>query len=174
MRRPSSSDRGNEGFVQWKEPLELDEAISPGDGHASTTRSRKKNQPRRITVPTGGAQASIHGSAMEDSRRGGRASQVVSEAGGGTSSRSGAELQTVDPSPRFVPPRRVHTTRSTVPVLRSSASEKASEHKTSMDTTGVNNIPAPREVLEDHSAPRAVEVEGFSTPPNISPPQGKC
>lgn len=160
MHRPRRSERGNETFVQWKEPSHSNDEILIVGGDATTSRGKKKKQSRRLMKAVAAEDAFLQSTGVEDFRNEGQASEALSEGRGGTSSRSAQQIHTVNPPPKFMPPRRVHSTRSTVALLASSASERVPDQTTRKEPSFINNTVAPFEVLERQSISRSVEVQG--------------
>ena len=159
---PASSDRANETFVQWKEPVQSNRERGNADGDASTSRGRKKNQPRRLQVPNAAAGASIQGERVQESLHAGSVTALLSEARGATLSRTPAEVPSSDPPPRFKPPGRIPSTRSTVPLPRSYVSERARHHIPSMVPQRLYCIPPPRHGVQEQNDSTAAEGKAYN------------
>ena len=171
---PASSDRANETFVQWKEPVQSNRDRGNANGDASTSRVRKNKQPRRLPVPHPAAGASTDGEGVEESRHAGSGVAVVSEARGATSSRCPAEVPSTDPLPRFRPPGRIPTTASTVPLRTSYVSQRAPQQMPTMAPQRLYCIPPPRNAVEDRNESTAHEGAGTTAQQYRTAPEGKA
>lgn len=167
---PSSKDRTNEKFVQWKEPLQGSGGTVNDDGNDSTSRSRKNKHSRRGKSSNGAAGATLQGGTVEESRHIGRASAAVPEAGRPNSSPTVLEAPSSNPAPRFVPPQRIINTRSSVPVSRPHTTERAPEHITNMVAQRGQRRPPPLEEREGQNESTALEHDGTSAHHSIPAP----
>ena len=117
MVRPITTERVNEKFVQWKEPLQSTGGAPNGEGEASTSKRRKKKLSRSLGTALGGGSASERCARVEESTHGGSASASTVRAEVVTAHPAPilAEDTLANPPARFVPPRRTHTRASPVP-----------------------------------------------------------
>ena len=171
---PASSDRANETFVQWKEPVQSNKEGGNADGNASTSRGRKRKQPRRLEVPHPAATASIHGEGVQEAGLPGSVTALFSGARGGTSSQCPAKVPSTNPLPRFRPPGQIPTTRSTVPLRRSYVSQTAPEHIPSMVPQRLYCIPPPRNLVQDRNDSTADEGARTTAQQYTTAPEGKA
>ena len=159
MVRPATLDRGNEKFVQWKEPLQSKGDTTNFDGHDYTSRVRKKKQTARQNSTLTSPVASILGSGVEERGHARNPATVLIETGVGTLSPSHAEVHSVAPLPRFKPPRCVQSTRSTLLLPRSTVPEGASEQTPNMLPESNNDRASRNESLQ-HQGPRNWSAHG--------------
>lgn len=110
MGRQHTSDKGSEKFVQWKEPLQLT-GVAPNNA-----RDASASQGRKMRQCTSGAGGTSHQSARgEEPRHAGSASTHRLETGVASRSPPRAGSNCTNPPARFVPPRRMTTSTTSVP-----------------------------------------------------------
>lgn len=181
MGRTRSTSNIVENFVNWNEPMESNEEITPTAGDAHVLRGKKRKQSKRGTSERGGLERELRGTAVHEPRNAGLGTQSLLDGRDRTLSRGGAQSESVNPPPKFVPPRRVPSTRSAAAVTRSAAaitrsplSDQVQDHRSSPESSALNKSPEQREVSIRHQEKsRSVQVDGTSSPQITTAPQGK-
>lgn len=174
MVRPATSDRGNEKFVEWKERVQSKGDIANVDGHASTSRVRKKKQAtsQKFLLPS--FVASNRGPRVEEQGHAISPTAIVTETGVGTLSPSSAEVHSLAPPPIFKPHQRMQTTRSSILIPRSTVFEGADGQTPDMLPEANNRRATQRESLQHHYDSAAHGDEGTVGPQQRETPQGKA
>lgn len=170
----TSSDRANEKFVQWKEPMQLGGGTTNVDGDASTSRGRKKKWSTRGTVFRGAGDTTLEGPGVEDSNHIGSGIVVLAEGRGANSSHVVVEAPSTNPPPRFVPPLLIPITISLVLVVRENESERAFGQTPNIVTERGKCIQPPTEAVHCQDDSTILEGDGNFLQQNIPPPQGRA
>lgn len=125
MVRQSTSDRGTEKFVQWKETPQSTGGAPNDGGDASASRGRKTKQCTPGTLHVGAAGASHQSARAEEPRHVGSGGTIRSEAGAAIPAALFVEENATNPGSRFVPPRRINTRTTLVPISGANAEHTA-------------------------------------------------
>lgn len=91
---------------------------------------------------------------------------------GADSSRTVIEAASTNPPPRFEPPRRIPTIRSSVPVAISNVIERPSDQAPNMLTERVKRIQRPTEGVQGQHDSTTLEGDSNFLQQNTPPPQG--
>lgn len=156
----ATSDRANEKFVQWRQPVESRGKELHDEGDASTSRGKKKKQQRRVRNAHGEPETSIQGLRGDESGQGGSPIAIVSKGGRGTSSPIAGEVPSGNPPSGFKPPRQLLNIRSNRRIPRATEPPKAPEHTQSMVHEDINSMSLPKEAIQDKRQSPAVASGG--------------
>lgn len=126
MFRPATSNRGNEKFVEWKEPVQSKRDIANVDGHDCTSRQSKKKQATRHKFMLSSFGVSIQRQGIEEQGHPTSPTAIMTETRCGTLSPSRVEVHSLATPPIFKPPRRMQSTRSSILLPISTISKGAS------------------------------------------------
>lgn len=172
MGRTPRAERGNEKFVQWKEPVESEGDKANFDGPDSTAGAREKKQTRRQTAILSALAATIQRPVVEEQNEGRGPSAQFSGIGVGTSSQSPAVARSSIPAPRFGPPLQKQSRTGTAEIRRPSTTDRTSEPSPESVPDNEQRTADAVESDEHQSDSAASEAERPTGPSHRNAPRG--
>lgn len=173
MGRPGRSDRGNEKFVQWKEPVQSKGGTSNVDGPDNTSTVRKNRVTRRQKSLLTSLEATIQEAPAEVEFHDTINTAEETETGGGSIVPTPAQFHSSDPSPRFRPPRQIQNDITTPPCPTARVSVGASEFSAHVAGEATIRKKARERGVQRHSAVDQHEDEDNRVPKQRRPPEGE-